>query len=261
MIRFSMVCATLLLCGTAQAATLTLTGTVRDFKQDSSVGGHPDFERAIDNLRTGVVATTLDVDGKPVFIGPVNVGSFTTADNFKQWYRDVPGVNQSKSHDIVLNETAPGSGLFVYSSNAFFPIDGQLLGNEGLGHNYHFTYEINAKAALKLGDTFSFTGDDDLWVFVDGKRVIDLGGVHGALSSSFTVDAAFLANYGLSTGVNYTFDIFFAERHTTQSNFNITTSLALDTPPPAPVPVPAALPLLASGLAGLGWLARRRRTA
>jgi fibro-slime domain-containing protein len=245
----------------ADAAPLTidLTGVVRDFRPVQVVpGGHPDFQRAIDGLQTGKVKPTLDADHKPVFIGgsAENVGSFTNQANFSQWYRDTPGVNLSKNHTISLEETAPGSGLFEFSSNAFFPIDGQLFGNEGQAHNYHFTYELNSIAALKQGDTFSFTGDDDLWVFIDKKLVVDLGGVKTAQTAGFTVDNAFLATYGLATGTNYAFDIFFAERHTTESNFAITTSIALET---TPIPVPAALPLLGSALAGLGLLRRRRR--
>lgn len=150
-----------------------------------------------------------------------------------------------------------GGGLYQYSNSSFFPIDGQLLGNQGRSHNYHFTYEIAGTTSFSAADSFAFTGDDDLWVFIDGKLAMDLGGVHGAVSSSFT-GQNLIDNLGLAAGTNYSFNIFFAERHTVASSFTITTSLELSTPV---VPLPAALPLLAAGLGGLGFFGRRKKKA
>jgi len=238
------------------AATLTLNGTIRDFKggQDR----HPDFQNKIKGLETGRIAESLDADGKPVLANPpANLAdsSFTTAANFAQWFRDVPTVNQSKAFGITLNETAPGSGLFNYTNNAFFPINDDLFGNEGRSNNYHFTYEIKGTTSFKATDTFAFTGDDDLWVFVGDKLMVDLGGVHSALSASFNGND--LIAKGLEVGKNYDFRVFFAERHTTQSNFSITTSLPIDSPV-SPVPLPAAGLLLLGGI-GLLAVARRKR--
>ena len=165
-------------------------------------------------------------------------------------------------HDLLLTETALGSGIYGFSSNSFFPLDGLLLGNEGRSHNYHFTYAIHANFgyAPGTGQVFSFTGDDDVWVFFDKRLGIDLGGIHSAQSASVNLDTLFgFGTPDAKAAGNYDFDFFFAERHTTQSNLNIQTSLLITAPPPVPEPGTWTLTLL--GFAALGTAATRRRRA
>ena len=56
---------------------------------------------------------------------------------------------------------------------------------------------------------------------------------------------------------NYAFDFFFAERHTSESNLTITTSLDLVSTPA--VPEPESYAMMLAGLALLGWVGRRRQ--
>lgn len=185
-----------------------LHGTVRDFSDT-----HPDFEK-FNHDDPGIVAGTLGEDGVPVYADPGGTTLTTTGKiDFDQWYHDTPGVNLSTPLAIQL---VPLVGGLSYDDDAFFPIDGELLGNEGREHNFHFTVEAHGHFRYKGGEVFSFTGDDDLWAFINGHLVMDLGGVHSAKSGDFA-----LGNLDLDVGEVYSLDIFFAERHTSKSTFHV----------------------------------------
>jgi len=200
-----------------------LTGVVRDFHES-----HPDFERpdfagagSLDDR--GIVAVELGADGTPQYAGPAE-GTRTTSGPaaFGDWYHDVDGVNLAS--ELVLELTPSGNGVFTYANDTFFPIDGRLFGDEGRPHNYHFTFELGSTFAYGGGEQFTFSGDDDLWIFIDRRLVIDLGGVHAREQGTVDIDA--LAEpLGLQIGGVYRLDLFFAERHVTESHFRIDTSI------------------------------------
>jgi fibro-slime domain-containing protein len=199
-----------------------LVAKVRDF-----ASSHPDFEYVI-GTDPGIVQFMLGADQKPVYAGNPTTPTTTGQANFDQWYRDVPGINQA--FEIELPLTDLGNGLYRYENPAFFPIDNVGFGNEGNPHNYHFTLELHTEFVYEGGEVFSFTGDDDLFTFVNARLGIDLGGVHGPLSGEIDMDAM-AASLGLELGQTYALDFFFAERHTSESNFRIDTTIACFTTP------------------------------
>lgn len=213
----------------AEAATSSLVGTLRDFKRGDQLGGHPDFENLSFpiTIDTGIVQSTLGVDQKPVYAGAPTSPSTTGATNFNQWYRDVSGVNSSRQFVFTLDDTGT-PGVYTYGSDidAFFPIDDQLFGNEELAHNFHFTIEAHAVFTHAADKSFTFFTDDDLFVFINGQRVVNNGGIHGSTGAAVDLD-----DLGLTIGQNYSFDLFFAERRTGASDFFIQTDLQFPTLP------------------------------
>jgi fibro-slime domain-containing protein len=201
----------------------TLKGIVRDFQVS-----HPDFEDFLGEDK-GIVEAQLGADGKPVYAGDPTTPTTSGKDAFDQWFRDVPGVNMPIPHEITL--TAVGGGVFTYDNSAFFPIDGEGFGDEGNVHNYHFTLELRTQFEYKGGEVFTFTGDDDLFTFINGRLAIDLGGVHGAQTQTVDLDAM-AAELGIEVGKTYPLDFFFAERHTSESNFRIDTTIGCFSAPP-----------------------------
>ncbi len=199
---------------------LPLELTLRDVR-----ASHPDFEEGVFGLDPGIVEPLLGPDGLPVYAGSPTTLTTSGAEAFESWFRDVPGVSESVPGTLPLVREGGDPPRYTFASSSYFPLDGQLFGNEGLDHNFHFTLTLRTEFRYAGGEVFSFRGDDDVFVFVGGKLVMDLGGVHGPEAASVNIDFV-AADLGASPGDVLPLALFFAERHTSGSNLAIDTTIA-----------------------------------
>jgi len=197
----------------------TFYATVRDFRSS-----HIDFENgefpAIERATKGLVHKRLGGDGKPVYSGGYTLSS---KENFDTWYNNVPGVNVMVP--IAFDMTRTAGGTMVMDSPNFFPIDGKGFKDEAFGHNYWFTLEMHNTFKYKGGEKFTFRGDDDIWVFINGSLALDLGGMHTPQEETINLD-----DLDLVPGQLASFDVFYAERHTKVSSLRIETTVDLEQP-------------------------------
>ncbi len=204
--------------------------TVRDFQPDEVL-----FEGVISGGE-GFVADRLGTDKKPVYNLPLwqdYFGESVTQDDLHAFFNDVPGTNMTTRKKITMNPDPEEEGFWVVDSSydaegnyldGYFPIDNELFGNtEGYDHNYHFSVEIHTRFKFVEDASFEFSGDDDVWVFFNGRLVIDLGGVHGE-EYAYVSLPEIAEELGLKIGDIVDFDMFYMERHTTGSNMKIRTN-------------------------------------
>jgi fibro-slime domain-containing protein len=236
-----------------------LTFILRDFKlyDANDATTNPDFENPPNFDEAGnpkiydeeywgpwhdydIVAEELGEDHLPKYKNPGGTTLTTHGEaSFKQWFRSVEGTNITQEIPVTL--TKKSDGTYEYDSaksgplnknGMFFPIDdgtpyATKFGNQGKdasgrSHNFAFTMEIHTVFTYEGGEHFYFRGDDDVFVYINNKLVINIGGIHGSDPKDVDIDSL-----GLTLGKDYPLDFFYAERHQVASDLLITTGLEL----------------------------------
>ena len=206
--------------------------------------------------------------------------NFTSAANFNQWYRDTAGVNLPVVDQLTLTAVGGGafvfdSGDLATTAEGQFdplldkgfqastpPLEAQesclVVASATPGtapatptadpgapgatpRNMSFTTETRFVFQFAGNERFEFSGDDDVWVFMNNRLVMDLGGLHEVATGAFQLNAngaatvvrqgpgaasALTGNATIQTGMVvgrvYEAVLFHAERHECGSNFKLT---------------------------------------
>lgn len=196
--------------------------------------GHPDFEFFNCGAEQGLVKSTL-INTRPVFNSVGSPQCIASKKSFYSWFRSAPGINVPLKGTLTMQNI--GDNTYQYNNPYFFPLDGKGFNTDGFqsdqgldGKEHNFSFSMHAHWTTAITDNsqyISVAGDDDIWIFVDNKLVIDLGGVHGSESGSYTFSAINLIGLGISLGQTLPFDVFVVERHTNGSDLKLTTNVPL----------------------------------
>jgi fibro-slime domain-containing protein len=224
-------------------------------------GGNPAFQvggpgdntgSASSGLVKGMVQTNLGANGLPVYTGRdsgyqaggingqgkgIATGGPFGKSTPSNWFDTtalraaVPGIAIGHTClELPLVKTPADSGYYKYNNQSFFPLDtindkrgwSPMNDANSVSHNFLFCLHGHAAFEYTPGLKFEFRGDDDVWVFINKKLSVDLGGTHAPESSYVDIDKLHLVE-----GQVYPFDIFYCERQTNGSSILIRTSMDL----------------------------------
>ncbi len=157
----------------------------------------------------------------------------------------IPGQYDSNGNPVVVGDNGRPIGFFPFHEwnpdhDKFVNWDKALNHHFGLNMEVKFSFPSGSMAPVdKYGNpiVFEFNGDDDMWVFIDGKLAMDIGGIHQPIDGKIdftnrTVTVAVQNQTGYTSwdslfdGEQHTLQVFYMERGGCDSNCKIKFNLS-----------------------------------
>lgn len=206
---------------------------LKDYNALGNNGKNANIFKDDKKVTTGLV-TGLSSDYKEV-LWKVDQPGFFTDDNLGEH----EGKEKYTSYKLLFSKTGnnykltgvkqPGGNNFKWNEDGsnFFPLENPIYDQTQGGWNYFgMRYDIEFKLGDYVGPlNYTFTGDDDLWVLLDGKKVvIDVGGIHKSIERSTDLwkDLGFKEGIGAPTdeekNKTHRITVLYMERGAYESN-------------------------------------------
>lgn len=205
-------------------------------------------EKTYSNSSPGIIAgldknnyknVLFNVDEPGLFSDDIKMGK-TILNDYKLSFDKKDNGNHSMTY--TLKSVTSPDGDVTYAGDNFFPLnnaksntldkgyasaDGKNSTNYYFGMRYDLSFTLNGYTGDLL---YKFTGDDDLWVFLDGELVLDLGGIHAECGGDVDLwRVGPLADELYATGnkelvnadTKHTLTVLYMERGGNESNCNM----------------------------------------
>lgn len=221
-------------------------------KDDLTTEGYPELKYGSDLKYLFDTSKTSWVDGDKMIAYPNVKGLFRQDargyyyfnSNINYAYYDGTN-NKFKLYEHTYTQSTSGTGRENGKPIGFFPFhDYESTGNLNVNQNNNLNHHLGMSMKLQFnipegkqvnGEdiVFDFSGDDDLWVYIDGKLVLDMGGIHQPVPGSINFTTGKVKVYGQQdktiefTPGYHTMEVFYLERGGCDSNCSIMFNMPL----------------------------------